>query len=52
MAYILLILGAFCCTIAAFWGPGRPAGPWYGNLHIGWLGLAFYLWSLVLVAHR
>ena len=49
---ILLIVAAVCCTLAAFWGPGRPAGsPWYGNFHIGWLGVAFYLWSIVLAGH-
>ena len=51
MPYILLILAAFCCTLAAFWGPGRT-GPWYGYIHIGWAGMAFYLWSIVLGSHR
>jgi hypothetical protein len=50
MAYIFLIIGAFCCTLAAFWRPGSPIGPgpWYGRVHIGWLGMALYLWSIVL----
>jgi hypothetical protein len=47
MAYIFLILASFCCTLAAFWTPNRQPGPWYGQLHIGWLGMAFYFWSLV-----
>ena len=54
MPYILLILAAFCCTLAAFWGPGRGPGPWgpLTHIHVGWLGMAFYLWSLVLVSHH
>jgi hypothetical protein len=49
MSYIMLIIGAFCCTLAAFWYPGRTAGgPWYGSFHLGWFGMALYLWSIVL----
>jgi hypothetical protein len=51
MAYIFLILAAGCCTLASFWGPGRPAGPWYSNIHIGWAGMALYLWSIVISQH-
>jgi hypothetical protein len=51
MAYIFLILAAGCCTIAALWTPGLPAGPWYGRVHLGWAGMAFYLWSLVINLH-
>jgi len=45
LSIILLIAGAICCTIAAFWYPGAqsPIRP-----HLGWLGMALYLWSVVL----
>jgi hypothetical protein len=50
---ILLIVAAVCCTLSAFWGPGRGPGPWAwgSHIHIGWLGVAFYLWSIVLAGH-
>ena len=45
---VILVVAAFCCTLCALFYPNRPAaGPWYGNLHLGWLGVALYLWSLV-----
>ena len=43
--YILLIVAAVCCTIAGFWEYGSP-NP-YG-FRLGWIGIAFFMWSLVL----
>ena len=48
LSVVMLVIGAFCCTIAAFFYPGRPAGvPWYGGFHFGWFGMALFLWHLV-----
>jgi hypothetical protein len=52
MSYILLILAAFCCTLAAFFSPRPAPVAWYGYVHLGWLGMAMYLWSIVLGAHH
>jgi hypothetical protein len=53
MPFIMLVIAAFCCTLASIWGPGRPdTAPWYGRIDIGWFGLALYLWSLVLVSRH
>jgi hypothetical protein len=52
MPYIFLIVAAVCCTLAAFLQPVAPPAPWYGRIHLGWLGVAFYLWSIVLSQHH
>ena len=50
--FIMLVVAAVLCTIAAL-AIARPnPTPWYGYVHLGWLGLAFYLWSLVLAHGR
>ena len=46
-AYILLVLAAGACTLAAIFYPRSAPSPWY-NIHVGWLGIAFYMWSLVI----
>jgi hypothetical protein len=45
---ILLIAAAIFCTIAGFLEPVALPAPLYRRIHFGWLGVAFYLWSLVL----
>lgn len=49
---VLLIAAAILCTIAGFFYPGRVAGPPWYNIHLGWLGVALYFWSLVFFSHR
>lgn len=35
-------------VIASFFNPSLPAGtPWYGRLHLGWLGLACWVASII-----
>ena len=46
MPFILLVVAAVCCTIAAVWQYGSPV-----RLHLGWVGIAFYLWSIVISRH-
>jgi hypothetical protein len=41
---VLLVIAAFCCTLAGFWYPAPPSA---FKPHLGWLGVALYLWSLV-----
>jgi hypothetical protein len=49
---VLLIAAAIFCTIAGFWYPNRVAGPFYNNIHFGWLGVALYFWSIVFFGHH
>lgn len=51
MPFIMQIIGAVLCTIASFWYPGSPAGPWYGRVHLGWLGVSFWMWAIILGPH-
>lgn len=45
---VFLVFAFVLFIIAAFLNPGLPAGtPWYGRVHVGWLGLAFYMASLL-----
>ena len=44
LSLVMLIAAAICCTIAGFWYPGVPAPL---RPHLGWIGVALYLWHLV-----
>ncbi len=48
LSIVLLVAAAICCTLSAFWYP-CPPGPI--KPHLGWIGVALYLWSLVFFHH-
>ena len=47
---VALVIAAFCCTLAAWFYPGNP---WATRVHLGWAGVAIWLWVQVfLIAHN
>jgi hypothetical protein len=40
---VLLVFAFVFFVIAAFYNPAAPTGPWYGRVHLGWLGLACWV---------
>lgn len=45
---VLYIFAFVFFLLAAFYNPGLPADrPWYGRVHVGWLGLAFWVATLI-----
>lgn len=48
MTQLVLLVFAFVFFIcAAFLNPGAPPAPWYGRVHLGWLGLACWVATLI-----
>lgn len=48
MNTMVLLIFAFCFfMIAAFLQPVPPQTPWYSRVHLGWLGLAFWVATLI-----
>lgn len=44
---VLLVFAFVFFMVAAFLNP-QPAGtPWYGRVHLGWLGLACWVATLI-----
>lgn len=45
---VLIVFAFVFLVIAAFWNPGcQPNTPWYRNIHVGWLGLACWVATLI-----
>ena len=40
---VLYVFAFVFFLVAAFSNPTQPAEPWYRRVHLGWLGLAFWV---------
>ena len=51
MQQIMFIVAAVLCTLAAFVFPSPAPSPWYYRVHLGWAGVAFWMWAIILGPH-
>lgn len=44
---VLLVFSFVFFIVAAFFYPSPTGTPWYGRVHLGWLGLACWVATLI-----